>query len=202
MPRQPRILEANLVYHVYNRRTDRQLLFPAPRDFDEFLNLLEEGREQYNVRICAYCVMNTHWHLAIWIREGDGATMAASFLRWLSACHALRFRYSSGTRGHGHVYQDRYKAKPVHCESHYLILLRYIEANPLDAELVDAAELWRWSSLYERLGDERRIIVPGPVSLPSDWKDIVNGASQFDDYQVVGDGGSASGTEVRARGRR
>src|SRR5262245_49725663 len=138
MPRLPRVLEPNRVYHVFNRRNDRQRLFPSPRAYDEFLLLLEEGRERYDVRICAYVLMETHWHQAIWIREPDGAIAASKYLRRLSSRHALRFRCASGTRGDGHVYQDRYKAKPVKDDAHYLTLVRYIEANPLAAGVVDA----------------------------------------------------------------
>ena len=34
MARRKRVLEPNRVYHVYNRRTDRQRLFPSPQAYD------------------------------------------------------------------------------------------------------------------------------------------------------------------------
>ena len=174
MPRQRRLLEGNLVYHVYNRRTDRQLLFPSSRAYDDFIHLIARGRERYNVRICTYCVMDTHWHQAIWVRENDGATAVTKYLRWLSACHARRFRFASDTRGDGHVYQDRYKSISVETDVHYLTLVRYIEANPLVAGLVERAEHWPWSGLAERLSGRRRIVDDGPMPLPHNWPDIVN----------------------------
>jgi len=73
------------------------------------------------------------------------------------------------------VYQARYNAKPVKDDAHYLTLVRYIEANPRAAGVVDAAEKWPWSSLAERISGRRRIIVDGPVQLPDDWTEIVNG---------------------------
>ena len=175
MPRKPRVLEPNCVYHVYNRRTDRQRLFPSPRAFDEFLLLMEEGRERYGIRICAYVLMETHWHQAIWIRDHDGRTPTINYLRRLSSHHALQFRSVSNTRGDGHVYQDRYKSKAAQTEAHYLTLVRYIERNPLAAGLVDRAERWPWSSLAERVSGRLRVVEPGPVPLPFDWPAIVNG---------------------------
>jgi putative transposase len=175
MPRQARVLEGNGVYHVYNRRTDRQQLFPSSRAYDDFVHLMARGRERYNVRICTYCLMETHWHQAIWVREQDGATAVSKYLRWLSASHALRFRFASDTRGEGHVYQDRYKAVAVGTDAYYLTLVRYIEANPLIAGLVRRAEDWPWSSLGERLSGRRWIVDDGPVPLPHDWADLVNG---------------------------
>jgi len=193
MPRKKRVLEANRVYHVYNRRTDRQLLFPSASAYDEFLDLLEDGRRRYCIRICAYCPLATHWHQAIWVRDGGGACDVSNYLRRLSSSHAIRFRLASGTRGNGHVYQDRFKSPVVGSEWHYLTLVRYIEANPLEAGLVRRAEEWRWSSLAERLTGGRRILEDGPVPLPSDWVEIVNARVPSED---------AAGTDVRHGGRR
>ena len=174
MPRTPRVLEPNQVYHVFNRRTDCQRLFPSPRAFDAFLELMEEGRERYDVRICAYCLMETHWHQSIWVAAGDGATAVTKYLRWLSACHAIRFRYASDTRGHGHVYQDRYKSKLVGDDRHYFTLLRYVERNPVAEGSVERAEYWPWSSLSERLSGRRRVLHEGPLPLPQGWVELVN----------------------------
>ena len=171
MPRKRRLVVSNVVYHVFNRRTDRQCLFPSPRAFDDFVGLLEEGRQKYPVRNHAYCLMDSHWHLAL-SSETDAAI--GQYLRWLATKHAVRFRWRSGTRGYGHVYQDRFKSKPVEGLVHYVTLVRYIEANALEAKLVDRAEHWRWSSLSERLCGRSRIIEPGPWALPHNWIAIVN----------------------------
>jgi len=210
MPRTKRVLEPNRVYHVYNRRTDRQLLFPSSSAYDEFLDLLEDGCRRYGIRVCAYAVMPNHWHQAIWVREGSGARDTSNYLRRLSASHAIRFRHASRTRGNGHVYQDRFESLPVETEWHYLTLVRYIEANPLDAGLVRRAEEWRWSSLAERVSGVSRILSDGPVALPPDWVDIVNTRIATDpggtEVRQARDGGAdlagrrskRSGTEVPA----
>jgi putative transposase len=54
---------------------------------------------------------------------------------------------------------------------------RYVERNPLRANLVPRAEQWRWSSLWRRVhGDEqpRPFLSPWPVPLPADWVERVN----------------------------
>ena len=184
MSRKLRVFEPNRVYHVFNRRTDRQLLFPSSNAFDDFLHLMAIGRERYKIRICSYCLMDSHWHQAIWIREA-GATSVVRYLQWLSANHAMRFRIRSDTRGFGHVYQDRYKSLVVHDDAHYLRLIRYIEANPLAAGLVDRAEHWPWSATSERVNGRRHILHDGPVALPDDWRERVNGYCQFDDDGIA-----------------
>jgi putative transposase len=172
-------MAANAVYHVFNRRTDCQRLFSSRWSYEDFIDLMEHGRSVYGVRVCTYSLMETHWHQAIWVRE-DGGEDESAFLRWLCTTHALRFRRGSGTRGHGHVYQDRYKAKRAKDAAHYLTVMRYIEANPLNAGLVARAEDWPWSGLAERLSGTPRVISDGPVPLPSNWTDIVNTPAEPD----------------------
>ena len=53
--------------------------------------------------------------------------------------------------------------------------MRYVEANPLTAKLVQRAEDWEWSSLRLRLdGDEQGLLAPAPVPLPVNWTTLVN----------------------------
>jgi putative transposase len=49
--------------------------------------------------------------------------------------------------GTGHLYQGRYTGVPVQDDGHLMVVLRYVEANPLRAGLVKRAEEWPWSSL-------------------------------------------------------
>ena len=58
-------------------------------------------------------------------------------------------------------------------------MCRYVERNPLRAELVRRAEDWRWSSLWRReQGDEeaRSLLADWPVDGPRDWVRRVNQA--------------------------
>ncbi len=74
----------------------------------------------------------------------------------------------------GHLYQGRYKSFPVQDDAHYLTVLRYIEANPLRAGLIEQAEQWPWSSLAVRRGRQVSFkVAEGPVDLPKDWGDLV-----------------------------
>jgi putative transposase len=193
-------MEGNAVYHVFNRRTDCQLLFPTRWSYEDFIDLMAHGQAAYGVRICTYALMSTHWHQAIWVRE-DGGESETAYLRRLCASHALRFRRRSGTRGHGHVYQDRYKAKKAWNAAQYLALMRYIEANPVKAGLVARAEDWPWSGLAERLTGNPPIIEDGPVPLPSNWIQIVNACPKTErDVTGTEVETSVTGTEVETIG--
>ena len=171
MPRRPRALEGNVVYHLYNRRNDKQCLFPSDESRDEFLGWLKTATEHHPVRLHAFCLMTTHWHLAA---SAVQPTALSRFVHWLSCKHAIRFRRDTATIGQGHVYQDRFQAVPVVGVVHYVTLIRYIEANPVNGGVVQRAEDWRWSSLKERCRSDQSVITPGPWALPANWLEIVN----------------------------
>jgi len=66
-------------------------------------------------------------------------------MHWLLTAHVRRYqRHYHST---GHVWQGRFKAFPIQEDEHLLVVLRYIERNPLRAGLVERAEEWSWSSL-------------------------------------------------------
>jgi putative transposase len=171
MPRHSRNLPAGSVVHIVNRGNDKRLLFENARKFEEFLDLAAWAKSICPVRIVAYCVMSNHWHFVFWVEvEWD----VSAFLHRLTTTHAKQWRQCTQTVGHGHVYQDRFKASSIFSERYYFNCLRYVEQNALTAGLVHSAKDWRWSSLAERLGNGRRILDPDPVGLPMGWAELVD----------------------------
>lgn len=170
MPSHSRNLPPGCVAHIVNRGNDKRWLFERSHDFEEFLGLVAWAKSVCPVRIVAYCIMSNHWHFVFWVEvEWD----VSAFLHRLTTTHAKRWRRRKDTEGHGHVYGDRFKAVEVLNERQYYNVLRYVEQNPLRAELVRDAKDWRWSSLAERLGNGRCILDPDPLGLPFGWADLV-----------------------------
>jgi len=148
------------------------VLFRHSSDYDEFLRLLDRSLVRVPVRLLSYVVMPNHWHLVLWPLTGG---QLSAFLHYLTSLHAARFRYRSHTVGLGHVYQGRFRVSAVVTDRRYAHTIRYVEANPLRAGLVERAEDWRWSSLQERLAPGRRIVDgPMPLAPPEQWVTIVN----------------------------
>ncbi len=87
----------------------------------------------------------------------------------------MRLRRQTKTQGEGAVYQSRFRAIGVVDLLHFLRVCRYIERNPVAANLVERAEAWPWSSAAQRAGADTELpIDDGPMRLPSDWLAIVN----------------------------
>ena len=70
----------------------------------------------------------------------------------------------------GRAYQGRFKSFPIQEDDHLFTVLRYVERNPLRANLVQDAVAWRWSSLWHRVhGGDSGLVDDGPLPMSSDW---------------------------------
>ena len=185
MPRRPRHAPGGFVYHALNRATARLTLFRKTADYDAFLGLMEEALTQNPTRILAFCLMPTHWHFVLWPQADNELT---AFLRWLTLTHAVRWHTHYHSLGSGHLYQGRFKSFPVSSDEHFYTVVRYVERNPLRANLVSRAEQWRWSSLglwhwdADRAG---RLLAPWPVPVPEEWGNHVNEVQTEAELEVV-----------------
>ena len=174
MPRRPRLAAGDLAYHVLNRRVGRLPLFEKPADYPAFEKILAEAHDQARIRIAAYCLMPTHWHLLLWPRR-DGEL--SEVLRWITVTHTQRWHAHHQSSGTGPVYQGRFKSFPVQTNEHFLAVARYVERNARRAKLVTRAEDWRWSSLWRRGQDNSTLtawLSDWPVERPRDWVARVN----------------------------
>ena len=73
MARQPRVEFAGAFYHVICRGNQRQVIFRGDVDREYYLELLEQYRERYGFKVCAYVLMSNHVHLLI--ETGQGAAV-------------------------------------------------------------------------------------------------------------------------------
>jgi putative transposase len=172
MPRRRRGNTSGMVFHAMNRGAKRSRLFDTAWDYRAFENLLFEAKTRIPMSLFAYCLMPNHWHFAL-LGHADGDV--SRFFHWLTCTHASRWNAFHGSAGSGAVYQGRFKAIPVQSDHHLLQIIRYIERNPIRANLVSRAEDWRWSSLWRRCNScDVGLLDEWPIPRPADWLTIVN----------------------------
>ena len=71
MPRTKRITKGGIAYHALNRANAKLRIFNKALDFIAFENILAEGIERFEMRLCGYCIMSNHWHLMLWPAEDN-----------------------------------------------------------------------------------------------------------------------------------
>jgi putative transposase len=99
--------------------------------------------EKFPVSILNYCFMPNHLHFLVYVKQG---AVLPKFMQATLQVYAFRFRekYKSA----GFVFQNRYKSKIIDNESYLLECARYIERNPLRANLVPNLLDYPWSSFH------------------------------------------------------
>lgn len=140
MARPLRIQFPDAWYHVMNRGRSGDLTFKDKGDYYAFIDLLKDCVEMWNIRVVAFCLMGTHYHILL-------QTPDANFARCMRHINGVYTQYFNRTHGlDGHLFRGRYKSILVDSDGYLLELLRYIHRNPIEAGMVDRLESYQWSS--------------------------------------------------------
>ncbi len=130
-PRVARALVDNCYYHLINRGNGTQKIFHKDGDYNAFSELLFQAQAKNGVKLLAWCLMPNHFHLLV---QSTAADQINKWMQWLTTTHARR--YHQHYHSSGHVWQGRYKSFIVQDDDHLLTVVRYIEGNPVRANLV------------------------------------------------------------------
>ena len=176
-----------MVFHVLNRGVNRRTLFYDARDYEAFVADMLETLRTRPMRICSFCLMPNHWHMVLWPERDNDIT---SFVHHLASLHASRWKRRHEEVGMGPLYQGRFKAFPIQTDHHFFTVVRYVERNPLRANLVNSAEAWRWSSLGQASFPLQIPISDWPVGTThathrSEWIDWVNAPQTVAEIESV-----------------
>jgi putative transposase len=169
MPRTARASVGGVIYHALNRGNRREAVFHKPADYDAFVESMYEAKQRLPLDLLGYCLMPSHFHLVL-RPKGDGDL--GRWMQRLLATHAQRYHRQYHTTGH--VWQGRFKAFPIQDDDHLLTVLRYVERNPVRAELVAKAEHWKWSSAPGWKSGDPLLWRGPPEPRPRNWLALVN----------------------------
>lgn len=158
-------------YHVYNRGTDKRIIFTNEHDYRRFVVLLylcndtksidvakhfQEGRsfmDLFNVKrgdqivdIGAYALMPNHFHLLLHERTDGGIS---TFMKKLCTAYVMYFNKKYVRTGP--LFEGRFKAKHADSDEYLKYLFAYIHLNPVD--IVDSG--WKKRRTTERQVTEK-----------------------------------------------
>jgi len=156
MARLPRFCPAGLPQHIIQRGNNRQICFADTQDFAAYANWLQEYSIKFGVAIHTWVFMTNHVHLLA-TPETD-----KSISEMMQALGRRYVQYFNRTyKRSGTLWEGRYKSSVVQTERYLLECYRYIELNPVRANMINDPADYSWSSYRcNALGVESKLCTP------------------------------------------
>ncbi len=141
MARLPRYVLPGVPQHVIQRGNNREPIFAHGEDYSFYLEKLEEALKKYSCQLHAYVLMTNHVHLLITPQAENGI---GKVMQSLGRSYVQYYNYVY-TRT-GTLWEGRYKATLLNSEQYLLTCMRYIELNPVRANMVKHPSEYPYSS--------------------------------------------------------
>ncbi len=147
MPRKSRMFQANIPCHIVSRGNNRQTCIFTEADYLFYLQCLNRACLKYQVAVHAYVLMTNHVHLLLTPNccYGISKVMQSIGRRYVQYINKTYQR--TGT-----LWEGRFKACIIDDESYLLACYRYIELNPIRANIVINPIDYPWSSYAVNAG--------------------------------------------------
>lgn len=156
--------------HVIVQGINKENIFKEERYKNQYLKLLKEECEKYNIKIVAYCIMDNHAHFLLNVNEIE--EMSKTMQR-VNCIYAKYYNYMQNGRK-GYVFRDRYVSEPITSKRYLINCIKYIHMNPVKAGIVKHCREYKFSSynLYNKklLNKE---LSEDEIFSKMDYKDII-----------------------------
>jgi putative transposase len=126
---------------VIQRGNNRGSIFRDATDHEVFLSFLKTASAKHGVSVHGYALMPNHYHLVATPEDARGLPRTMKELGGRYVNYFNRKHQRIGT-----LWNGRYRAIVITDETYWLTCLRYVEQNPVRAQIVRAPEMHPWSS--------------------------------------------------------
>jgi putative transposase len=147
VPRHARLQVAGLPVHIIQRGNNRQPCFFAEDDYRFFLDHLAQLAARFRCSVHAYVLMTNHFHLLISSELTSGPSLLMKFLGQCYVQYVNRTYQRTGS-----LWEGRFRSSLVQTERYVLACYRYIELNPVRANMVNDPIEYPWSSYAANVG--------------------------------------------------
>jgi putative transposase len=159
MPRKPRFFLPGIPAHIVQRGHSREPVFFEAGDYQAYLGWLKEAAVRYGCDIHAYVLMTNHVHLLATPAKKDSISR---MMQYIGRRYVPYINHTYGTSGS--IWEGRFKASLISDEQYLLTCMRYIELNPVRANMVASPAQYRWSSYrYNAQGREDVLVAEHPL---------------------------------------
>jgi putative transposase len=155
--------------------------FFSEADYREYLYLMAEWCNRCKVQVWSYCLMSNHVHLIVVPETEEGLRRA------IGEAHRRYTRYINFQKEwKGHLWQGRFGSFPMD-EEYLIATARYIELNPVRAEIVKKPEDYKWSSAQAHLQGEDDVLVKVEplLSIIPDWPELLASDLSEEEYETL-----------------
>jgi putative transposase len=168
LPRQARQAVADIPWHIIQRGHDRHACFFADGDYQFYLRHLKEQASQHGCSIHAYVLMTNHVHMLVTPDTRDGVSLMMKNLSQRYVQYINRTYERRGT-----LWEGRFRSCLTLSDSYALACHRYIELNPVRANMVELPIDYRWSSYSANAeGRANSLVTPHSVYLALGTDDL------------------------------
>lgn len=171
MPRIPRdvLLYDGCYVHVISRSIRKARIIKDQEDFLIFLKLLKTAKNQSGFQLFHYCIMHTHFHLAVRVPD---ITLFSKAIQYIKSQYC--FYYHAKYHNNGPIWRERFKSLLIEDKNYLRVCGEYIEYNPIKDGLVQQVEEWQFSSSQCYDVDKKDDLVDdyGAVGKPKKLHDI------------------------------
>ena len=147
MARHPRLIVPGVALHVRQRGNNGRQTFRQDSDRLVYLSILRECAKHRGCAIHAYCLMTNHVHLLL---TPSDAQSCALVMRDLGRGYAAYFNRRCDMWGA--LWEHPYRSCLVESADYVVACYRYIERNPVRAQMVAAPQAHPWSSYAGNVG--------------------------------------------------
>ena len=201
MARLARIVAPGVPHHIVQRGNRRQNVFFSDSDKEDYIVLINNACEKHGVDIWSWCMMSNHVHFIAVPATED------SLAKCFSDAHVRYTRMINlREKWKGHLWQGRFSSSPLD-ERYLLAAVRYVERNPVRANMVRLPWKYKYSSAQYHIGE----IKVDPLikndqtlqDLIDNWRDYLHNEDEDDDLSRIRreeSGGRPIGTESFIKG--
>ena len=141
MSRLPRYVIPSQPQHIIQRGNNRQVIFAADADYQFFRDALILASINHGLAVHAYVWMTNHIHLLATPQFEDSI---AKVFQSVGRKYVQYYNYNY--KRSGTLWEGRYRATVVDTEQYLLKIMRYIELNPVRANMTGHPAGYPWSS--------------------------------------------------------
>ena len=139
-------MESGKFYHVYNRTNNNEIAFKSNENYPYFLGKVEKYLPEC-LDIWAFCLMPTHFHFLVKVKEGFDSAYIEEQMRVLQMGYtkAINKRHNR----HGSLWQQRFR-RVLQREEHWIMrTLCYVHHNPIHHNYTKEYDEWQYSSYHD-----------------------------------------------------